>query len=191
MTDALTFDPDTHHYWVDGKSKMHVTGILEDVGLVDSTWFDKDSADRGSAVHLACELYDKDDLDIDSVDPRIMAYLDGWIEFQRQTGFRVQHVELKLHHSLHDYCGTVDRIGLYHDVPAIVDIKTGAIKRATGYQLAAYAMLALTNGLADYARRFAVHLTNDGHYKSIEYKERIDFDVLRAALVVRQAQEWR
>src|SRR5690348_16409857 len=87
--DELLFEPDNHVYTVNGIVVPSVTQILEP--LVD---FSKIPAAvleyaklRGEAVHLACELYDQNDLDIDNLDTVIVPYLEAWIKFKADTGF--------------------------------------------------------------------------------------------------------
>ena len=46
----ITFDEETHTYWKDGINYPAVTKILEEMGFVDSTWFDEDSRIRGTYV---------------------------------------------------------------------------------------------------------------------------------------------
>ena len=46
----IDFDPTTHTYRFNGHVVPSVTGILKSVGLIDTRWFDKAAAWRGSGT---------------------------------------------------------------------------------------------------------------------------------------------
>jgi hypothetical protein len=60
MSSDLRFDPDTHQYTLDGRVILSVTQRIQQAGLLGSasTWYTPASAERGTAVHLACAQWD-------------------------------------------------------------------------------------------------------------------------------------
>src|SRR5690606_20318453 len=93
--DDLIFEPDNHEYRHRGVVVPSVTQILG--SLVDMSAIPQDKLEyaraRGQAVHLACELYDQDDLDMASLDEVIVPYLEAWIKFKKEAGFIVSSIE--------------------------------------------------------------------------------------------------
>ena len=60
MSSKLRFDADTHQYTLDGRVVQSVTQRMQRAGLLGSaeTWYTPASAERGTAVHLACAHWD-------------------------------------------------------------------------------------------------------------------------------------
>ena len=60
MSSKLRFDADTHQYTLDGRVVQSVTQRIARAGLLGSaeTWYTPESAERGTAVHLACAHWD-------------------------------------------------------------------------------------------------------------------------------------
>lgn len=79
----LEFDSSSHTYRVGGVVVPSVTQILSP--LVDFSMVTPDvlaaKAAIGTAVHLACELYDMDDLIEYDLDPVLVPYFEGWKKF--------------------------------------------------------------------------------------------------------------
>jgi len=181
----VTFDAPSHTYR-DGSGRVtSVTQAISGAGLVDSRWFDDYSRDRGTAVHLATELWDKGTLDEDTLDPVIVPYLEGWKLFTAETGavWDITGIEQRVFSTSHRYAGTLDRIGTVNGRRTLADIKTGlSNSRNTALQLAAYC-----HAIGEVCDRMAVHLPGDGKYKLSLYKieDQIrDFHVFAAALTV-------
>ena len=97
MAAALTFDPIRHAYAVDGVPVLSVTQILKAAGLVDYDGIPEHvlryAAERGTAVHTACEYYDQDDLDPDTLDPQLAPYVAAWMQFRKQHPFKIMASE--------------------------------------------------------------------------------------------------
>ena len=80
----IEFRESDHSYWFDGIRVPGVSEIIEGAGLTDPNaqkYYTKFHADRGTAVHKACELYDKGILDEDSLDPEVVGYLEAYKKF--------------------------------------------------------------------------------------------------------------
>jgi hypothetical protein len=139
----------------------HVTDILKEAGIVDAIWYTAGGASRGSMVHLACQLLDEGDLDLDTLDPRIEGYVRAYAAFRQETGLvGATWIECPMQDPQGLYCGTADRI-LTARPRKVIDLKTGGYAAWVALQLAAY-----TNMLPDpYSYdRVAVYLSVDGRY---------------------------
>lgn len=151
---ALTFVEEGHRYFLDFanpgaenhgpdcptcEEKPSATTILS-FGL-DRSRIPKWTADRGTALHLATEFYDENDLDPESVDPFVKPHLDAYVEWYRKHKPTYLATEEKVWGEVDGmlYCGTVDRVMQHprgHHV--VVDLKSGAPRSEHGLQLAAY-----------------------------------------------------
>ena len=179
----LTFDEASHLYKLDGKEIPSVTQILQGAGLVDYSMLDEATRNfamgRGSAVHLATELYDQNDLDMDSLDPCLLPYLSAWQQFRKDTGFKPNIIEGVVANILYEYAGTFDRTGFLNNQRIIIDIKSNDIPWWTALQLAAYEKC-----LPDYYARYAIALRKDGTYRLKPFRNPLDWENFVAALRV-------
>lgn len=190
----IKFVSETHTYTLDGQSIPSVTKVLKEAGLIDFSKVNPDILERalnfGTAVHLACELYDTNDLNETTLDNNLRPYLDGWIKFLKDTGFKIESTEERVVSKKFWYAGTLDRRGTLSK-RAVLDIKTGVdFGPATALQLAAY-----ENGYNEdkpfkerIKERICVLLRNDGTYKMEVYKDKGDFSVFLSCLTLRN---WR
>lgn len=184
--EQIQLNRETHAYSPDFPS---VTAILQKAGLIDPTWFTEESRQRGSAVHLAAEYFDRGTLIFDDLDPQIAAYLRGFIQF-RSNGHPLsahEWIETPLKDPGGLYAGTADRI-LINRPRSVWDLKTGDPKAADKYQLAAY-----TNVLEDPEsyRRFCLYLRPNGTYRVREFPQEEyaeDLNVFFAALTIYYAR---
>lgn len=178
----IQFDPSTHTYTLNGVVVPSVTQILRECGIIDTSRYAPGSAERGTAVHLACQLHDENDLDEASLDPQIVPYLEGWRRFIKECAFEPQSIEQIVVSGTYGYAGTLDRTGLLYGRPAILDIKSGSPEPWASLQLAGYAeALGEPN-----RRRLAVHLPGDGTYRLHEYRDPSDRRVFLSAVAVCQ-----
>ena len=117
----IVFQREGHIYTVDGKEVTSVTTIIKDCGLIDTTWFNDTATTRGTYVHQATELLDKDDLDEASLDPALVPYVDAYKRFKDETGFCINDIEKIVYNSTYGYIGTLDRMGRFpsHDIQGI------------------------------------------------------------------------
>jgi len=176
----ITFNAELHEYRTDaGVLVPGVTSILKDAGLVDTTWFTDYARERGSAAHLATALWDRGELDEDSVDDRIRGYLNAWCQFRRDSRFGPNLIEEVVYNEAMQYAGTFDRAGVIGDRAVILDIKTGAMSPVTGLQLAAYQRCK-----PNYRTRLGVQLKDNGTYRVTEFMDRNDWNVFAGALAL-------
>jgi hypothetical protein len=85
------FDEDSHIYTVRGVEIPGCTRVIDHGGLLPYQFIRADILERKSKIgreaHRVTALYDANRLAIESVDPRIVGYLDSWIAFRRMTKF--------------------------------------------------------------------------------------------------------
>jgi hypothetical protein len=122
--------------------------------------------DRGVAVDKATQLFDKDDLDYDSLDPVVVPYLDAWEWFTCDYLAKWTHVNLPEWHQTLYYAGTPDRKGSVRvggkTKRVTLDIKaTYKIERSVILQLSGYDLMD-EDGPAD--ELWVVQLKKDGTY---------------------------
>lgn len=146
----------------------HVTQILKDAGLVDCSWFTDYMRQRGTALHLACELYDKDDLDLSTLDPEIEAPFRGYLKFLEEVDPEILGIEKHVTYP-GIYQGTLDRRVIMGVLAreGILDLK-GQPSPVDRLQLAGYAMT-----FPRPMRRWNLYLrVKEGDYKLVEHRDR-------------------
>lgn len=177
----LTFDEAAHAYYWSGKRVPNVTGILQVLhrfDMVDPVVLAK-AQQRGKDVHFACELFDLDELDEDTLAPHLQGYVEGWKKFVRESSPNWAHIEQPIYHPTFNYAGTPDREGAFtfqgcRIEDALIDIKSAEqLHPVWGLQLAAY------NGARGkpHRRRFSVQVRDDGTYQIREWNAPDDWPV--------------
>ncbi|MCZ4315136.1 hypothetical protein O4H66_17150 [Comamonadaceae bacterium G21597-S1] len=188
----LTFDEATHTYRYSGQVVPSVTQILRpmmDLDHVDPDLLRRASA-FGIAVHAACELDDRMELDESALDPALRPYLMAWRKFCREHGCSWELIESRVYHPSLRYAGTLDRHGFCDGYRSIVDIKSGtALYPSVGPQLSAYAHAHAQEigqpSMAGVYRRYAVRLF-DGGYELKQYTDPTDFSAFASLVTLRQ-----
>ena len=130
----LLFISEDHSFWLGDRRLPSVTYILKH--FIPRYMCDEWYLDRGTAVHKATELYDKETLDPESVDPQIEGYLRAWIRFREDYEFIPEHIELQAYHPVYMYAGIIDRIGKSGEDRVLLDIKTGEPSKSDRLQIA-------------------------------------------------------
>ncbi len=167
----ILFEGNTHTYRLEsGEIIPSVTQIIKDVCLIDYSGIPKDvldyARDRGAAVHLACELYDKNDLK--SCPELIEAYLQGWVDFVKNCEPVFSGIENIVYSKKYNYAGTVDRICKIDDTDWIIDIKTTKQRhKSHKLQTAGYKIPCDDYGY-DF-KRACVYLKDDGSYRFLPH----------------------
>jgi hypothetical protein len=187
------FDETSHTYRLNGVVLPSVTQLLKPIGP-DFSMVPPDVLERkrqlGTAVHLACELDDNDELD--EIDDALVPYVLAWQLFKAQTGVEILLNERRLHHPVLRYAGTLDRLVSMRGAVWMLDIKTAADPVPSyGAQLAAYVeLIHATEGDASLPiRRGTVHLRDDGTYRLAEFKNPNDKAAFMACLSLHQWKE--
>jgi hypothetical protein len=187
----LVFNEQLHQYKLDGIVIPGVTEILTTAGLINFDFVSPDvleySADLGKKVHSTTELYDRQDLDVTTLHPTLISYLESWIKFKKAYNFIPYGIETQYFHPVYKFAGRLDRVG-YIDAGgymALVDIKSGVKAKHHEIQTAGYKIL------YDYGkkraeqikRRFCVYLSEDD-YKVEEHKNNNDMNVFLSCLSI-------
>lgn len=173
----LTFDEQAHVYKWNDQVVPSVTQILKHRGFIDDRWFTEESRQRGTSVHVACHYLDEEDLDWETVDPKIIPYIDAYKKFKEDTGFIPIKIEEMLFNKHCFYAGTLDRVGLI-TIPkqkeVLIDFKTGSVESWVGLQLAGYNLC-----LKQRLPRYALQLKNDGTYRLRHFDDPSDHDMFQ------------
>ena len=196
----LTFDPTEHRYFYDGREVPSVTRLLGDYGLIDLSNIPDDKlewkAGLGTAVHYAAHLYDTNNLDEASVDPRIKSYLSAYIKFRTMTGFVPNYSELRLYSREWHYAGSLDKQGTINGIllngkpsEVLVDLKcTTTVYPSAGPQLAAYQMLFEGAYKIRIKSRLVVQLKEDGTFRIVQFSDPGDRNIFLSCV---QLHYWK
>jgi hypothetical protein len=178
MTDALHFDAESHRYTVgdDPTPWAHITGVLGAAGLTNYESVPDDvldrARDRGSKVARALHYYGEGDLDVATLDPALVPYVQSWATFCARYEFRPHpdYIERPLVHRAFRYAGTPDVAGWWRDDDgtegfAVIERKAVAQVQfaATWPQVAAQDLLLATDPALPHPRtRLIVNLKATG-----------------------------
>lgn len=189
----LTFIPETHTYLVDGVEVPSVTQVLRDSGILDYRFVNQEVLHRasrfGTAVHRATELWDKGTLNMDTLAPALLPYLEQWIAFRKDFGFVPELIEYQDYSRKYRFGFTLDRRGMFGKSSfagkrALVDIKTGI--DLPGFRIQTGAYDGAHNELFPKEKikiRVCVLLGPDS-YKIEEHKDKSDFSTFLACLQI-------
>lgn len=188
---TLTFNEARHEYHLNGRRLPSVTQTLSpliDYSSVPAAILQR-AQQLGTAVHLLTELYDLDDLDMDSLSEELMPYLTAWIRFRSETGFVPDLIEQRFHHPALGFAGTLDRTGLINGRAAVVDVKKMlTLGPVVGVQLAAYQELCRVNG-HPVVDRYGLGLRKDGTYRFVPFNDKSDWPTFLALLTLRNFKD--
>lgn len=148
----LVFYPEPHEYFTppgrDGGQRIpNVTTILEATGVcINFAALEtmrpgviEFKRQLGAAVHVDAHAFDDNDLDLDSVDPRVLPYVQAWATWRDNFCALPIGRERRVYHAVLGYCGTLDGIFEIGAKRVLVDIKTGDPDDAGAHlQTAAY-----------------------------------------------------
>jgi hypothetical protein len=112
---------------------------------------------RGTFIHLATELYDRDDLDESSIDPQIAGYLESYKKMN--LSYRPEEIEIRLCDKIYQIAGTLDRLDC--------DLKSGVQAKWHMIQASIYWHLKKINGLGEKPLR-TIYLQEDGSIPKIQ-----------------------
>lgn len=185
MTELLEFDAAEHVYSVNGRTLPSVTQVLNTQFPLNVPQDRLEFARAlGKEIHYTTELYDRDKLDISSVDLRVMPYLEAWMKFRREMSCKIVEVEKQVHHSMLNFAGTLDRVLLMLGARCIVDLKRPLLTARVGVQLAAYQAAYNASAPDPATRRFGIQLRNDGQYRLKEYSDPSDWSIFVSSLSI-------
>lgn len=192
---ALEYEAATHTYILGGRLVPSVTQVLTDNGLrtdfaAVSLQTLETARQRGTAVHAATHYLDERDLDRTTLDPTIAPYVAAWEQFKAERGVDILALEHRVASATYQVAGQIDRIARVRGIlgAGILDIKTGSSDGAN-YQTAGYALLAgglpwFDRGYVAFRWAVSLHPGESVPYRVHEYRDRTDFDVFRAAVLM-------
>lgn len=185
----ITLDETTHTYTTpDGQVVPSVTQILADVGLIDCQWFTDQATFRGTFVHEATALDDRDDLDDDQLSDSLGGYVEAWRAFRRESKAAILSIEERVFNPTLAYAGTLDRRVMFRGCEWVIDIKTGGSLRWHALQTAAYASCVSAGprhlSLPGPLKRATVHLRPNGRYSFLAHDDFQDFRLFEAAVAL-------
>ena len=195
--DHFYYASEEHKYFLDGQEIPHITGILQDSGLVNYTGIPQDilekKADIGRKTHTACELYDQDNLILETLHLTLKAYLQGWIQFIEDFKPEFIEIEKPRYSEKYRFAGKPDRVAIITSNLSIVEIKTSStIERWVGIQLAGQSILwdEEKKVKEQIRKRIAVQLLSEPmpkinkQYKVMPFEEATDRAVFMSALTI-------
>lgn len=160
----LHLDPEHHVYTFEKRVVPGVTSILQDNFGVKPYWSDW-HAKKGIAIHQAISLLVRDELNWQSVDPRITGRIKAFERFIRETKYEVLQSEVSLFSSRYQFAGTLDLVVSDGAVnPILIDIKPPSAEPIVDLQLAAYSLLLEEEGTYKIKRAACVCLKDNGYY---------------------------
>lgn len=163
-TPVYTFDKERHRHLLDDQEIPGVTRILRAFGFGANAFYTEYGRDRGTFVHLATELYDRGELDEDTLDPVLAPYLAGYKAFRAELGAEPIHIEVPLCSVLRRFATVIDRVMTIGKKVRIVEIKGGAEEKHHRLQTAMQAHICRVNGIR-FDGRAALYLSPDGSYR--------------------------
>jgi len=176
---------ENHEYVEDGKSYPSVTQILKRCGLIDTTWFSNESAQRGTYIHEVLALIDGNTpLMVIDIPVDIEGYVDAYLKFKKEVDFKIQDIEKHHINKEMGFAGTPDRTGNLNGSEVIIDIKTGVKQKWHGVQLSGYKVLIDGNRLL-----YGLYLGKNGKYKLEQYNDRDYRNIFMCALSLEKWKE--
>ncbi len=184
-SEGMIYDDADHTYTLEGRKLSGVTTMLQNCGIINNRFYTEAGAENGKRRHYLCELYDKDNLNWETIGEADYPYLEGWTKAREEMKIEIQGIEVGAYHPLLFYAGRVDRLVLIDGKPYIIDIKTGAINKATELQLILYGMMFTYNG--ERAGLKTIYLQKNGKYKPREAR----YEDERFAMSAIRVEQWK
>lgn len=186
----LEFDTVNHVYRLGGDIIPSVTQILSAEGLFDYIGVPEESMEAarifGSAVHMACELWDRGTLDISTLSAPLVPYLDAWKKFisDFKPVINQEWIEKYICSYQHRFGTIPDRVWSINNKLTDIEIKSvTTMQKATGIQLAGQC-IAIAENLGKVRQRWAVQLKDNGTYKLYTYDNSADETIFVSCLNV-------
>lgn len=173
------FNHETHAGYVDGTQWPSVTQLITESKLVDYSMVEPSRLEYkrvlGLAVDRACELWDNDNLDMQSLHKDILPYFNAYRKFIEISGFEIDtDKSMKRYWSKSwRYHGQPDMVGFLDDENVLIDRKCTWVLYASGHvQTAAYKFLIEENVKKfKIKKRYLLKLNQNGNYELEEGKE--------------------
>lgn len=190
----VEFDEDSHTYKINGRIYGSVTSVLECLFNFQQIPPEVLAAkgEIGQDVHDACELICYDDLEVTSIAPEIVGYLNGFRAWLSESRFKVEETEKIVVSTKYGFAvpGRLDLVGKLGGWRWVIDIKTATVLNvpAARLQTAAYAAAYSEQTGEPVHVRGALQLRPNGTYKSHKFDGDVD---LAAFLHLYNFNNWR
>lgn len=177
---AFRFDAAEHEYidTLTGQVLPHITGLLQQSGLIDDTWYTEESCERGQMVHRLTADYDLGALNPTTCVSRYRGYLMAYVGAKGLLRPEILAVEEPMVHPVFRFGGRPDRIVRIDGARGVLEIKSGAKERVHGVQTALQAILDAEDAhLPERALvRYGVYVKPTGRFQVEEFTDKRDFD---------------
>jgi hypothetical protein len=178
---AIHFDPETHVYTTDyGTEVPSVTQRIRRAGLLGPAvqFYSAESADLGTAIHLACEHRDQGRDVAAFLRGEHGGYLTSYIKWCDVMEPVWASIETPQYSPRYQTAGTPDRVGTINGRPVVLDLKSGSGGKASwhGVQLALYSLIQDSDIPPQERRRIALYLRANGRMaQSVEFSSPYDY----------------
>lgn len=192
-SDRLDFDAESHTYRLDNKRLPSVTEIIKPL----QNWANipKDTlayaCAKGLATHAAIELWNNNDLDIDSLDPVIVPRFEAWLNFLADKKPQILGFEEPMYSRIYHYAGTPDLWIYIDDEYWLLDIKPNSLFKWYPIQLVGYQQLLKEELDIPITRRATLQLMDNGKYKLTPYTQKEDAKDMSTFLSCLHLHQWR
>lgn len=173
-----------HRYLLNGRELPAVTRVIDKLesflGIPEDVL--EAARIRGQAVHDACALLVREQLDLPELDPELQPYVLGAARFLAESGITIIASELSLG-SLHlGWAGTLDLVGHWRGHECILDWKaTAQIPPTVGPQTFAYERLYREIYRGNKRKRYCVQLKPDD-YRVVQFSCPTDATIFTSCL---------
>lgn len=174
-------------YTLNGRRVPSVTQVLAPMNDYSMVPPDILEAARifGQHVHEAVDLFNRDELDISSLDLPLVPFVSAWSKFLDESGAVVIASEQAVAHEQLGYAGTPDLVLVWGTRRRLVvpDIKaTAVIPPTVGLQTSAYAKAYAAMHGALEPERYCIQLREDGSYRADKRTDPSDWSYFVSAL---------
>jgi hypothetical protein len=185
----IKFNEERHEYSKNGIIVPGVTSVLDDIGLYNYDFVDKETMDLakqfGKAVHKTTELSDLHKLH-HALDTNLKPCLNQWERFKKDFKVTIIEVERRVFSKRYFYCGTLDRIlvmKVLSDEEVLLDIKTGCKMKSHAIQNSAYKKAIEEEGRKLGKTTYTLYLSDD-NYKLEPHSNKNDINTFLSALAI-------
>lgn len=136
----FSYDDKEHIYHLNGKIIPSCTQILREEGISNYDFCDESDLMFGKAGHKITELWDKCNLDIETVDEMLYPYLLGYQKFLKDFKVSVlpEWIEKPAYSLKFEYGVTPDRVAMVNGKLSVYEIKfSSSLSKSTAIQTAA------------------------------------------------------
>lgn len=191
---TIVFDPKPHRYTVelpDGRRHVvpSVTQVLEGIGKIDTRWYPKDAAARGSLIHTVTAWLDRGTINLSfTKGDEFFGWYEAWEQFKLVHKFRPMSIERIVVGCAGKWpdpmlwAGTIDRDGVFgceltreryglaDDDIILIDLKSGAYEPWHKLQLEGYRD-SYPSQWRPRVQKFGVYLKKTGLFEVRHYTE--------------------